>query len=201
LLFFFLNNHKNRYDEERRRIPDRMEQIIERMKLKAERQGDKLIEQVRDLFHHGIGNIKWGDDQVRVFNAFLSCCLALFYGESWNNEKMRVLRDWGLLKEIMYALVNMARRNGKTYVTSGTASSLLMVIPGIKIAIFSTCRRTSQMMMTAMLDMIELIFDKGTHANRQDFVAVTKNMESVCFEGPDRTKRIIGSFPGSVRVS
>lgn len=57
------------------------------------------------------------------------------------------------------------------------------------------------MMLTAATDMIEKAFELGTHADRQDFTVVTKNMESIIFEGPDRTKRQLGSFPGSVRVS
>jgi hypothetical protein len=167
---------------------------------KSLRRGDELVQNVRDMFFKGLG-IKWGDDQIRVFTAFLSSCLPLIYGDTWPEEKTRVLFEWQMNREIMYSLVNMARRNGKTYVTSGTAASLLLCVPNIKIAIFSTCKRTSQMMMSATLDMLEMAFERGTHVKRQDFVVVTKNMESVCFEGPDRTKRLLGSFPGSVRVS
>ena len=56
------------------------------------------------------------------------------------------------------------------------------------------------MMMSAIMDMLDKAFELGTHVSREDFVQVTKNMESVCFEGPDGTKRMLGSFPGSVRV-
>ncbi len=97
--------------------------------------------------------------------------------------------------------LTLPRRNGKTYVTSGTAAALLLCVPNIKIAIFSTCKRTSQMMMSAIMDMLDMSFERGTHVSRQDYITVTKNTESVCFEGPDRTKRMLGSFPGSVRVS
>lgn len=77
----------------------------------------------------------------------------------------------------------------------------MLSVPGVKIAIFSTCKRTSQMMLSAAMDMIEKAFELGTHAQRSDYLVVTKNMESVMFEGPDGTKRLLGSFPGSVRVS
>lgn len=180
-------------------IPDRYAVLEQTLKTRTERQGDLLVEKVKDVFHNGFG-IKWGEDQIRVFNAFLASCLPLIYGNTWPDEKTRVLFEWNMQREIMYSLVNMARRNGKTYVTSGTAAALLLCIPNIKIAIFSTCKRTSQMMMSATLDMLEAAFEHGTHVNRQDYIVVQKNMESVCFEGPDRTKRILGSFPGSVRV-
>ena len=186
--------------EARRVIPDRFERLVENLKQQTERQGDELVAHVKDVFHNGLG-IKWGDDQIRVFQAFLASCLPLIYGKSWADEKARVLEEWNLERECMFSLVNMARRNGKTFVTSGTAAALMLCVPGIKIAIFSTCRRTSQMMMEAIMDMLDKAFDKGTHVTREDYIQVTKNMESVCFEGPDGTKRILGSFPGSVRVS
>ena len=116
----------------------RLEHTLQRQT--AERQGDALVARVKDVFHNGLG-IKWGDDQIRVFNAFLASCLPLIYGEAWPEEKTRVLREWGLEQQLMYSLVNMARRNGKTFVTSGTAAALVLCVPGIKIAIFSTCKR------------------------------------------------------------
>lgn len=186
--------------EATRRVPTRFERIAQSLSKSVDRQGDALVAKVREMFHNGIG-IKWGDDQIRVFNAFLASCLPLIYGNSWQDEKSRVLGEWKLNRHRMYSLVNMARRNGKTFVVSGATAALLLCIPNVKIAIFSTCKRTSQMMLTAIMEMLERAFDKGTHVQRQDFLLVTKNMESVCYEGPDGSKRLLGSFPGSVRVS
>ncbi len=56
------------------------------------------------------------------------------------------------------------------------------------------------MMMDAVIEKLDAAFDLGTHANRQDFITVTRNQEAVCFEAFG-TKRFLGSFPGSVRVS
>lgn len=188
------------YQRDTRVILNKFQRHEQTLQTANERHGDALVAKIRDTFHNGLG-IKWGDDQIRVFNAFLFSCLPLVYGASWQEEKARLLKEWNEPRESMYSLVNMARRNGKTFVTSGTTASLLLCVPNIKIAIFSTCKRTSQMMMSATLDMLEAAFERGTHVSRQDFTVVTKNLETVCFEGPDRTKRILGSFPGSVRVS
>jgi len=182
-----------------RHIPTRFERIERDLNKRSERQGDALIAKIKDTFHNGLG-ILWGTDQVKVFNAFLCSCLPLIYGASWNDEKTRVLSEWKINRHLMYTLVNMARRNGKTMVTAGTTAALLLCVPNIKIAIFSTCKRTSQMMLSAAMDMIEKAFDKGSHVQRSDFIVLTRNMESVMFEGPDGTKRLLGSFPGSVRV-
>jgi len=187
---------EERHAQATRRVPTRFERIEQALAKGAERQGDELVARLREVFHNGLG-IKWGDDQIRVFNAFLSSCLPLIYGASWADEKTRVLAEFKINRHNHYSLINMARRNGKTYVTAGTAAALLLVIPHVKIAIFSTCKRISQMMLSAVMDMLNKAFDLGTHVQRSDYLVVTQNMESVMFEGPDGTKRLLGSFPGS----
>lgn len=161
-------------------------------------QGDELLEQVRATFHHGLG-IQWGEDQVRVFNAFVFSCLPLIYGAEWAENKARVLEEWNAQKECPYTVVSMARRNGKTFVTAGTVAALLICIPSIKLAIFSTCKRTSMMMMSAAVDMLDKAFEIGTHCNAQNFIQVAKNTETIIYEAYG-TKRVLGCFPGSVRV-
>ncbi len=99
---------EHRHAELTRRLPDRFERVVAARQVRHERQGDALVAKVKDMFHNGIG-IKWGDDQVRVFMAFLASCLPLIYGASWPEEKTRVLKEWGLERESMYSLVNMAR--------------------------------------------------------------------------------------------
>lgn len=180
-------------------IQDRFERAADDVSNKGECQGDKKVARVKEIFHHGLG-IKWGEDQARVFNAALFSSLPLIYANEWNEHKARILAEWEKKRECPYTVVSMARRNGKTFVTSGFVIAMFLAL-GIKIAIFSTCKRTSQMMMSAAVDMLEKAFELGTHCNRQDFVQVSKNTESIIYEGPDRSKRILGCFPGSVRVS
>lgn len=206
LLKFWTRQEKNHF-KQTARLPTRFERIVNESIATSECNGDELLDNIRECFFHGLG-IKWGEDQVRVFNAFVFSCLPLIYGEQWGENKARVLDSWPedlngkkKDKECPYTVVSMARRNGKTFVTSGTVVAMLLCIPGIKVAIFSTCKRTSQMMMSAAVDMMEKAFELGTHANRQDFQQVMKNTESIIFEGPDGTKRVLGCFPGSVRVS
>lgn len=57
------------------------------------------------------------------------------------------------------------------------------------------------MMLNAITDMLEKAFEMGTKVNRQDYQVVSRNSETIVFLGPDGTKRSIGSYPGSVRVS
>lgn len=182
-------------------VPTRFERIAKHAiaSSKTGRNGDALVRQIRSIFFHGLG-VKWAEHQIKVFNAFLFAAMPLVYGEEWGENKSRILSEWGSQREQPYCVVSMARRNGKTFVVSGIVVAFMLVIP-VKIAIFSICKRASMMMMSEAIDRLEKAFTLGTHCNRQDFTQITKNTECVIYEGPDKTKRIIGSFPGSSRVS
>lgn len=180
------------------RLKTRFQRAVEKREHKFN--PDKTVEAVKDTFHNGFG-IKWSDDQVKVFEAGLSACLPYIYGDSWGDQKMRVLKEWGLAREMMYLLVNMARRNGKTFVCSGLVCALLICVPRIKVAIFATCLRTAHMFMEQVLNMMERGRNKGTHVTEQSLSIVQKNMETAVFQAEDGTRRIVGCFPGSVRVS
>lgn len=162
--------------------------------------GDAIVKKMRDLFHFGFGQ-RWSETQVDIFEAFLFTCLPLIYRNTWETHKTRVLAQWDKQAEQYYTLVNLARRNGKTYVTSAFAACCLLCIPSVKIAIFSTCKRTSQMLMSVVIELVSKAFAAGTHVREDDFHEVTRNTDTLIFRGPDGTPRVLGSFPGSVRVS
>ena len=94
----------------------------------------------------------------------------------------------------------MARRNGKTYVVSGTAAVLFLVVPNISIAVFSTGKRTAGMLMDVAITMIDAMFKNGSIVSRSDYKIITQNKEQLVYEGPDGTKRSLGCYPGSVKV-
>jgi hypothetical protein len=181
-------------------IPNRIQQQkLKRLK-RSDTKGDETLKKIKDLFHYGM-QTRWGPEQVDVFNIFVESCLPLIYGDSWEEERPRVLAEHLLNDVNMFTLISMPRRHGKTYVTSGTAAALFLMVPGIKIAIFSTCKRTSQMMMQEIEDKIEKAFNAGTHVKRSDYNVISKNTECIVMEHQDGTKRSISSYPGSVKVS
>lgn len=180
-------------------VPTRFELFRAGLALKSLSTGDDLCRKMKQIFVDGFG-LLWSDNQNKIFEAFQNSCLPLIYKAEWNEQKARVLKLRGLKREMHYTLVNMARRNGKTFSVSGSAAALALAIPGAKIAIFSTCKRTSQMMLQAVCDMLEMAFKTGTVVQEKDFRILSKNSEMICFMGPDGTRRTIGSYPGSVRV-
>lgn len=56
------------------------------------------------------------------------------------------------------------------------------------------------MLMNEVRKMIERAFQRGA-VSREDFQVETNNKESIKFIGPDGTERVLGCYPGSVRVS
>jgi len=161
--------------------------------------GDILLGKVQDLFHNGMG-IKWSEVQLRIFRAFIDACLPKIYGEEWEEVKQRVLSQRGLDCLQQETLVNMARRNGKTFVTSGTAAALFLIIPNLSVAVFSTGERAAKMLMTATLEKIEAAFDLGTHVNREGYGLMSKNKEMLVYKHPLGGKQVLGCYPGSVKV-
>src|SRR6188768_3533141 len=75
-------NEETRHAALSRRVLTRFERNELRLLQTTERRGDALVAEVKQMFHLGLG-IVWGDDQIRVFNAFLASCLPLIYGDSW----------------------------------------------------------------------------------------------------------------------
>lgn len=162
--------------------------------------GDILLQKVEDIFFNGFG-VVWSEVQIRIFHALIDSCLPRIYGAEWEHVKTRVLKERGLDRIQQETLVNMARRNGKTWVVSGAAAALLLVVPDISIAVFSVGKRQAAMFMTAAVEKIEMAFSKGTHVNKQGYTLIQKNQENIIYEHPDGGKQVLGCFPGSVKVS
>lgn len=162
--------------------------------------GDDNLRKVEDLFYNGFGII-WSPVQSQVFNVLIDCCLPIIYGREWEFVKLRVLKQRGLKYVQQEALVNMARRNGKTFVVSGAAAALWLVIPGLSIAVFSAAKRQAGMFMTATVEKIRMAWDRGTHVTKQGYQKIQENQETFSYEHPTGSKQILGCFPGSVRVS
>lgn len=184
------HNIKNRYE----RIHSTDRSLLNSTK------GDKLLQQTQDLFYEGMG-LKWSEVQLKIFKAFIDSCLPKIYGDEWEEVKQRVMFQRGLARMQQETLVNMARRNGKTFVTSGTAAALFLMIPNLSVAVFSVSERQSKMLMTATLEKIDAAFEKGTHVNRQGYTVISKNKELLVMEHPNGGKQVLGCYPGSVRVS
>ena len=188
------------YTKPKKRSERAIEASSHRGGANSKAQGDVLIDKIRNLFLNGMG-IKWSEVQVNIFNVFIDACLPKIYGHTWNEHKARVLLSRGLKRVWQEVLINMARRNGKTFVTSGTTAAILLCVPDISVAVFSTGERTARMLMDVVRNMIQKAWEAGNVVKRTEYNIVQSNKEILLLEGPDGTKRILGCYPGSVRVS
>ena len=115
--------------------------------------GDQMIERCDDLFFNGFG-IKWSDPQIRIYTNFIDGMLPRIYGKDWADVKDRVLQKRGLDRVHQETLVNMGRRNGKTWIVSACCVIAFLLIPGISVAIFSV----SFLVFVALMIPVVLIF-------------------------------------------
>jgi hypothetical protein len=161
--------------------------------------GDVVIEQMTQIFIKGFG-LRWTDAQLTIFKAFVDGLLPRIYGDEWADVKERVLKQRGLEETRQETLVNMARRNGKTWVVSAACAAAFLAIKGIKIAVFSVGKRQSGMFLNEFVDKLERAFNIGTFAKRADYKQLQKNQEVLVYEMPDGSVNTMASLPGSIKV-
>lgn len=82
-------------------------------------------------------------DQMWFHQAFFQACLPKIYGKEWENSSMRVMEAYGIT-DIRYEVMAMTpRRWGKTVSVAMFVAALLLDVPGLTIAVFSTGKRAS----------------------------------------------------------
>jgi len=175
---------------------DRAEGIIGAFK---RTNGDRDFDLLNDLFVNGFG-VKWSSVQLKIWNAILDAILPIIYGTDWEEVKPRVLKQRKLKKISLEVLVNMARRNGKTWIVSGACVAIFLVLRGITIAIFSVGKRQSGLFLTSCLDKMKSAFQKASHVNASDYKQLQRNQEVIIFEMSDGSKNTLASLPGSIKV-
>jgi len=196
----YLEKEKEKYEREsKHNIGTRFERISQ-LSGKMSIEGDKILYKLNDLFHNGMG-VLWSPVQITIFNAAVDSMLPKIYGVHWDSVKSRVLKARGLDKVSQELMIQMARRNGKTFGTAGIAAAFLLVIPGVQIAIFSVSERQSKMLKVEIDNRINAAFENGTHVVRDDFTKIETNKEKWIYKmNATSTKQVLGSFPGSVNV-
>ena len=159
--------------------------------------GDAIIVDLQNTFFDGFG-IEWSPVQSSIFQSLVDSLLPRIYLKEWEDVKGRVMAQRGLDRLHQETLVNMARRNGKTWIVSGAAAALFLTVPNISIAVFSVGKRQAGMFMTSAVEKLELAFSRG---RGKGFRLIQKNQEMIIYEHPLGGKQILGCYPGSTKVS
>jgi hypothetical protein len=133
--------------------------------------------------------------QIEFHANFLETILPFIYGNDWRECRKRVLASLGLTKVRQECLVISPRRWGKTVSVAMFVAALLLCVPNVEVAIFSTGRRTAGKLMNLIIRM----FLRHPLADKYHFK--THNQETVIMVGPDGGERALSCYPGSVKVT
>lgn len=188
------------YEKERYKIYTRFDVAEGKHGVSEKTKGDQLLEEVNDLFFNGFG-ISWSPVQIKIWNAIVDAALPLIYGSEWEEVKSRVLKQRNLTKVHLELFINMARRNGKTWIVSGACVVFFLKLRSIATLVFSVGKRQSGFFLGSCVEKIKAAFTFAKNIKASDYKTVAKNQELIIFEFPDTTKNSISSLPGSISVS
>jgi hypothetical protein len=184
----------------RHNIPKRAQRADGQLKGRQQCNGDLYVELIIALFMFGFGG-RWSEMQIKIFHVLLNSVLPRLYGKDWERNKARVMRERGMTRVYQEVLVNMGRRNGKTWVVSAFCAAVFLVVPEISIAVFSVGKRQSGMFLQAAKDRVEAALTLGTHVKREGYRQIQSNQEVLLYEHPSGSKQVLGSYPGSIKVT
>lgn len=142
-------------DDEKLHFTSRLEFSLDPMRGLRRNSGDERVEHIqRDLDSFGVTRTP----TQRLFHYwFLQAIFEVIYGPEWDSSATRVLRRFGLQRVRNEVMVLTPRRFGKTWSVALFVVSVLLNVPGIKIAIFSTGRRASGSLMKIALGFLDKI--------------------------------------------
>jgi hypothetical protein len=161
--------------------------------------GDEIVRTLRTLLRNGFG-VRRSDMQVKIHQAFIEAMLPKLYQSEWDENKARILIDFGLNKLQQEVLIVMPRRRGKTYSVAMAAAAMLLAVPGCSVAVFSTGERLSRALMEVVRMFISKAFALGT-VSQQEYKIIMDNKDTLSFLGPDGSKRSLSCLPGTAKVS
>lgn len=143
-MYSILNRHrKEQRDEEieSKRLRTRLELSTDPLRDSRQTSGDSRLKLMRHLLNC-LGYVRSSDQQA-FHEYFIRACLPLIYGKDFQANHSRILKEHNISKVDFGVLIVTARRFGKTTAVAMFVCVLLLCVPGITIAIFSTCKRTS----------------------------------------------------------
>lgn len=152
---------------------------------------DELHEQFEDLDSKGFRRSK---QQRLICNVFIRACLRHLYGDELRTDLLRIYRKYNITYIHNMVMCALARRFGKTTVTSIYTACYLNCVPNAKVVIYSISRRTSTMLAAKILHFLSLLNGEGWSPDRH-------NQEEIKFVNNAGTEVSINSYPAAERIS
>ena len=100
------------------------------------------------------------DAQKRIHEGMLGACMQLIFRNSKDSDMKLARAEIGMRKSKQQFMAITPRRFGKTYAVAMYVAAMVLACPDVSIAIFSTAKRASELLLRQAVDFILSI--KGT---------------------------------------
>jgi hypothetical protein len=161
---FYLKEHNQ--NEDREAIYDRDYIASEEFENNCRKSGEELYDAIMaDLDRLGLTRTKY---QKQFHQAAMHACLYWIYGKEYEHLRKLLMKRLNVKDLDSEVLAIMPRRYGKTVMMAMFAAVMLMRIPGLQIAIFSTGKRASSAMMKMVVAFVKKLGGKDRIAARNE---------------------------------
>lgn len=157
--------------------------------------GDERLAILRRNLASGILGYKRSKNQIEFHDAMIKACAKRIYGREIVGREEQVMRENGWSDLGQQVMIVTPRRWGKTTSVALFAVAIMLAVPGIEQAIFSTGKRASQKLLDLCYKMLSNV------PGMQDAV-IRHNSETIWIQGPGGNNDIrkIYSYPSKVKV-
>jgi hypothetical protein len=161
----------------------------------VESSGDKRIRGLREALSQldELG-FRRSSHQREFHEAFIGACLPQIYGEDFDRNLVKILRENNLDEIRCEIMVCCPRRWGKTMAVALFAAAYMWTQPEAEIIIYSIAKRTSSMMSSKIYNMI-------TKLAGGDHCVVTHNQEDMVITNMHGNESVLHSYPAASRIS
>jgi hypothetical protein len=193
---------------QRKRIRTRYEISTDPTRDQRYNGGDERLRKLRSLFNSF--GLAPSVDQKCFLTWFTRACLPIIYKDEFQSSYDRIMRENDIDKIDQEVLVMTPRRFGKTTIVSLFVASLLLSVPGIKIAVFSTGRRASGSLTKLVRSFLKFIpgaQERVVESNMERLSIAAKPLPAGCGIGSqvardmaiDQTTSTLYSYPGDAK--
>lgn len=123
---------------------------------RARCEGDRRLKALNEALD-GYPGWKRSQAQRMFHTAFTNAILPQIYGDEWDVNEERVLREQSLREIQREVMIITPRRYGKTVAVAMWSAAVVATVPGAEIGIFSTGMRASMMLMQLTAKFLRMI--------------------------------------------
>ena len=177
------------------RVPRKHEYYKKNFSRGIESSGDKRIRELRGALSQldQMGFLR-SSHQREFHEAFIGACLPQIYGEDFDRNLVKILRENDLDEIRCEIMVCCPRRWGKTMAVALFSAAYLWTQPDAEIIVYSIAKRTSSMLSSKIYNMVVKLAG-GTHG-----ISV-HNQEELVLTNSCGGESVLHSYPAASRIS